>query len=346
MKKVFFLILSLISFVFSNDKIIIAHRGASGYLVEHTLESKTLAYSMGVDYIEQDLVMSKDDKLIVIHDLYLDHISDVAQKFPKRSRLDGHFYVIDFTLAELKTLNMSEPFVFKNGIKTAKYPKRFPIDKAQFSIHTFEEEIELIQGLNKVFNQEIGLYVEIKKPWFHKQEGKDIAKATLEILKKYGYTQKNDKVYLQSFDYPDLKRIKEELFPIMGMNLKLIALIADNNSKETFQWINGKLKAYDFMPFIEAKNFNEIVKVVDGVGPSYNMLFNVQKSQKGNLVFTDFVKKAHKSGLLVHPYTLRIDALPPYVSSYHKLFDAILFKINADGVFTDFPDIGKKFLRF
>ena len=87
-----------------NKKIVIAHRGASGYLPEHTMESKSMAHAMNVDFIEQDLVLSKDDVPIVIHDIYLDDITDVSKKFPARKRKDNRFYVIDFTFNELQTL--------------------------------------------------------------------------------------------------------------------------------------------------------------------------------------------------------------------------------------------------
>lgn len=342
-KMLLFFLLGIFSCALAEDKLIIAHRGASAYLPEHTLESKVLAYAQGVPYIEQDVVMSKDDKLIVIHDLYLDKTSDVALKFPNRKRKDGHFYVIDFTLAELKTLNMSEGFKGENDSSNA-YPKRFPAKSSSFSINTLEEEIELIQGLNKVFNKEVGIYVETKKPWFHKQEGKDIAKATLEVLKKYGYTDKNSKVYFQSFDYPDLVRVKTELLPSMNMDIKLIALVAFNEWLETYELKNNNWQAYDFSYLMDAKNYSTIAKIVDGLGPTYAMLFDTQKSKKGEIVPSDFVKNAHKHGLKVHPYTARADALPVYAKDMDDLLDAILFKAGADGVFTDFPDLALQFI--
>ena len=185
------------------DKVIVAHRGASAYLPEHTLESKALAYTMGVKYIEQDLAMTKDDRLVVVHDHFLDRVTDVAEKFPNRARKDGRYYVIDFTLDEIKTLNFTEGFEIKDGKRVQGYPNRFPMFTSVFKIHTLEEEIEFIQGLNKTMGRDIGLYVETKAPWFHKQEGKDISKATLEVLKKYGYTTKDSNVIFQTFDYPD-----------------------------------------------------------------------------------------------------------------------------------------------
>lgn len=94
---------SLFSSIVSAEPLVIAHRGASGYLPEHTLEAKTLAYAMKPDYIEQDVVMTKDDQLVVLHDHYLDRVTDVAERFPNRARADGRYYAIDFTLAEIKT---------------------------------------------------------------------------------------------------------------------------------------------------------------------------------------------------------------------------------------------------
>ena len=93
-----------------NSKVIIAHRGASGYLPEHTMEAKVMAHQMSVDFIEQDLVLSKDDIPIVIHDIYLDDVTNVLKVFPNRKRSDGRFYVIDFTYSELKKLQVYEAF--------------------------------------------------------------------------------------------------------------------------------------------------------------------------------------------------------------------------------------------
>ena len=176
------------------DKIVIAHRGASGYLPEHTLPAKAMAYAQGADYLEQDLVMTKDDQLVVLHDHYLDRVTDVAERFPNRARKDGRFYAIDFTLAEIRSLKFTEGFEIENGKKVQVYSGRFPMGKSDFRIHTFQEEIEFVQGLNHSTGKNIGIYPEIKAPWFHHQEGKDIAAKTLEVLKQYGYTSKQDKV--------------------------------------------------------------------------------------------------------------------------------------------------------
>ncbi len=104
-----------------SDKLVIAHRGASGYLPEHTLESKALAFGQQADYLEQDLAMTKDNRLIVIHDHFLDGLTDVAKKFPERKRADGRYYVVDFTLDEIKTLEMTENFEVKDGKQAQVY---------------------------------------------------------------------------------------------------------------------------------------------------------------------------------------------------------------------------------
>ncbi|MEN8879185.1 MAG: glycerophosphodiester phosphodiesterase family protein, partial [Polaribacter sp.] len=149
----------------SDKKIIIAHRGASGYLPEHTIEAKVMAYAMDADFIEQDIVLSKDNIPIVIHDIYLDDVTDVSEKFPKRHREDNRFYVIDFTFNELKTLRVSERFIPETGEQV--YKKRFPKEKGNFKLHCLQEEIELIQGLNLSTGKNIGIYPEIKAPKFH-----------------------------------------------------------------------------------------------------------------------------------------------------------------------------------
>lgn len=333
------------SYAAVQDKLIVAHRGASAYLPEHTLESKALAYNMGVAYLEQDLAMTKDNRLVVVHDHYLDRVTDVADKFPKRARKDGRYYVIDFTLDEIKTLNFTEGFNIENGKRVQGYKDRFPMFTSVFKIHTLEEEIEFIQGLNKTMGKDIGIYVETKAPWFHKQEGKDISKATLEVLKKYGYTSKDSNVIFQTFDYPDLKYVKTELMPKMGMDLKTVMLLGYTDWNETYELKDGKWVPFDFDYLLDPKNFKEVSQYATGLGPTYEMLFDLKKTQKGSIVVNDFVKNAHANGMVVHPYTVRADKLPAYCNNVDELFKAILIDADADGLFTDFPDLGVAFLQ-
>lgn len=340
--------LLIASGVFANQKkLVIAHRGASGYLPEHTLESKALAFAQNADYLEQDLVMTKDGKLVVIHDHFLDGLTDVADKFPNRKRKDGHYYVMDFTLDEIQSLNMTENFTTdKNGKQVAVYPGRFPLWKSHFKIHTFEDEIEFIQGLEKSTGKKIGIYPEIKAPWLHHQNGKDIAKATLEVLKKYGYTTKDSPVYLQTFDWNELKRIKTELMPQMGMDLKLVQLVAYNDWHETEEKNkNGEWVNYDYEWMFKPGAMKKIAKYADGVGPGWYMLIDDEKSTPNKIVYTQMVEDVKGSGLELHPYTVRKDSLPKYMNNVNQMYEALCKGAGATGFFTDFPDLGVEYVN-
>ena len=327
------------------DKLIIAHRGASGYLPEHTLESKALAFGQGADYLEQDLVMTKDNHLVVIHDHFLDGLTDVAQKFPGRARADGKYYVPDFTLAEIRSLQMTENFKTENGKQVPVYPDRFPLWQGSFKIHTFEEELQFVRGLEKSSGKRIGIYPEIKAPWLHHQEGKDIARATMAMMKKYGYTQKSDPVYLQTFDFNELKRIKTELLPQMGMNVKLVQLVAYSDWGETQARQNGRWANYDYDWMFKPGAMKEIARYADGVGPAWYMLLDEKQSRPGHIVATPMAADIQTTQLQLHPYTVRRETLPPYVRNIDEMYAALFEQAKADGIFTDFPDTLAQYLK-
>lgn len=337
--------LPIVSYSYA-DKIVVAHRGASGYLPEHSMAAKSMAYAMGVDYIEQDVVMTKDDKLVVLHDHYLDRVTNVADVYPDRKREDGRYYAIDFTFAEIENLDMTEAFNVKDGKATADYPKRFPLWKSHFKVHSLENEIELIQGLNASTGNNIGLYVEVKAPWLHRHEGKDISTAVLKVLKQYGYTDKSSRVYLQSFDANELKRIKNELLPKFAMDIKLVQLMAETSWGETMEYIDGKPVAYDYDWMFKVDGMKKISVYADGVGPWKPMVV-APESTKDKLVFTALVKDAHQAGLQVHPYTFRLDEgrIPAYAENFEDLLDIFYNKAGVDGIFTDFPDRAVNFLK-
>ena len=297
-----------------NKKIVIAHRGASGYLPEHTMEAKAMAYAMNPDYIEQDLVLSKDDIPIVIHDIELDDVTDVATKFPERKREDGHFYVIDFTFAELQQLQVTERFDPKTGKQF--YPNRFPKGKGNFKLHSLQQEIELIQGLNQSTGKNIGIYPEIKNPEFHHENGKDIAKITLDILSEYGYKTKKDNCIFQCFDAKELERARKELHS----DLFLVQLIEFPEETEQLDYF---------------------ATYADGIGPWYKQLLD--KKENGKWKFTSLVEDSHTLGLQVHPYTFRADQLEEF-SSFDEMMKVLFFEAKIDGAFTDFPDKMVQFL--
>ncbi|MCF7481286.1 glycerophosphodiester phosphodiesterase [Vibrio sp. J1-1] len=327
--------------------LVIAHRGASGYLPEHTLEAKALAYAMKPDYIEQDVVMTKDDQLVVLHDHYLDRVTDVAERFPERARKDGRYYAIDFTLAEIKSLRVTEGFnIDDNGNKVAGYPTRFPMWKSDFTVPTFAEEIELIQGLNKTLGYDIGIYPEIKAPWFHRYEGKDISKAVLKVLKQYGYDSQDDNVYLQCFDANELQRINSELMPEMGMDLKLVQLMAYTDWNETMVYKGDTATPYDYDWMFEAGGMKKVADYAEGIGPWKPMLVD-DKSTQDNIIIKPLMKAAKDAGLQVHPYTFRADPgrIPAYTDSFEGMMDIFYNQVKVDGLFTDFPDKAVGFLN-
>lgn len=338
---VFFLTASLFS-----EKIVIAHRGASGYLPEHSMEAKAMAYAMGADYIEQDLVMTRDGHLVVLHDHYLDRVTDVDTVFPDRKRADGRYYVIDFTLDEIRHLRMTEGFEVSGGVKKQIYPGRFPLWKSSFKVHTFEEEIEMIQGLNHSTGRKVGLYPEVKSPWFHRKEGMDISRKALETLKAYGYSRRCDKIFLQCFDPVELLRIRRDLNRELGMDLKLVQLIAMTDWSETMIQRGGKYVPYSYDWMMKPGAMKRIAEYADGVGPWLPMVVR-SESSRGNIQLTGLVEEAHQAGLQVHPYTFRKDAgqIPGYAADFEELLDIFLNRAHVDGVFSDFPDRAAAFIH-
>ena len=326
-----------------NKKIVIAHRGACGYLPEHSMEAKAMAHAMNADFIEQDVVMTKDDQLVVIHDHFLDGVTNVANVFPKRHREDGRFYVIDFTLAEIQSLHMTESFTSENK---AVYPSRFPLWKSNFQVHTLEQEIELIQGLNKSRTKNIGIYPEIKAPAFHRFEGKDISVALLTTLKKYGYHKRSDAIFLQCFDATELQRIKSTLFEEFDMQLKLVQLIAETQWQETSIYKNEEVHNYDYNWMLEAGAMQQVSQYADAIGPWFTRIVDPESSAE-NLIYTHLVEEAHQHNLMVHPYTFRRDAgeIPPYAKDFDSFLNIFYIKADVDGVFTDFPDLAVAFLN-
>lgn len=335
------------SFVVSaQEKLVIAHRGASGYLPEHSLASKALAHGMNADFIEQDLVMTKDDQLVVLHDHFLDRVTNVKDIFPHRMRQDGRFYVIDFTLAEIQTLKMTDGFKLTNNKTEANFPNRFPLWKSNFKVHTFADEIELIQGLNKSTGKNIGIYPEIKSPSFHRHHGKDISTAVLTTLKRYGYTDPLSNIILQSFDANELIRIKTKLFKQLEMDLPLVQLIAMTNWRETINYQQVPATNYNFDWMLRPSAMKKIAKYANGIGPWYPML--ISKQPPINQVTSNgLVAAAHQAGLFVHPYTFRADdgSIPDYADDFNHLMAIFYYQLNVDGIFTDFPDKAIHFLQ-
>jgi glycerophosphoryl diester phosphodiesterase len=299
--------------------VVIAHRGASGYLPEHTLEAKALAYGLGADYLEQDVVATRDSQLVVLHDLYLDDVTDVERRFPGRSRADGRHYVIDFDLAELQTLTVSERR--KPGSAAARFPKRFPAGKGTFRIATLEQELELVAGLNRSMQRTVGIYAEIKDPQWHRRHGIDLSRLLLEQLAAHGYDRRDAPAFVQCFDADELSRVATDL----GSELQLIQLVGVEP---------------EYASLLTHEGLDAIAEYADGIGPSYTQLLappsigGPHEPRPGALVAA-----ARRAGLLLHPYTFRRDELPSYVPDLEHLLTVFFETVGVDGVFCDHPDV-------
>ncbi|MBN2158055.1 MAG: glycerophosphodiester phosphodiesterase [Spirochaetes bacterium] len=311
--------------------LVIAHRGACGYLPEHTLEGKALAFAMGPDFVELDAILTRDDRAIVFHDHYLDAMTDVAEKFPDRKRNDGWHYAVDFSLSEVKSLRLHERINPDTG--TAVYPGRFPASsQVRFEIPTLEEEIELIQGLNTSMGRQVGIYLEPKGPAFHRKEGKCIEDAVINIFREFGYTGRDSRCYIQSFLPESIRYMKDTL----KSDLTMVQLIGDSTWKET--------PGVDYYRMLTPEGLDQVAGYADLIGPWMNQI--VRDAGTGREPeYTNLVELAHKRKLDVHPYTFRVDALPSYVKSFDDLLGIFFLKMGVDGIFTDFPDRASGFLK-
>ena len=310
--------------------LVIAHRGASGYLPEHTLPAKALAYGLGADFLEQDIVLTKDDVPVVLHDIYLDTVTDVAKRFPERKRADGRYYALDLTLAELKQLRVLERFNAKTG--KAVFMKRYPSDVApsEFHISTLEEELQLIQGLNRSTGRAVGIYPEIKQPKWHREQGHDISRLVLPILARYGYATKQDACFVQCFELGEVKRIRGEL----GWKGRIVMLIEAKAKAED---------GTDHNALCTEAGLRELATVADGIGPSLGRIVTWPTATERKV--TGLVQAAHAAGLVVHPYTIRVDELPKNCPSADALHAALFGEAKIDGVFTDFTDVTLVWLK-
>ena len=277
---------------------------------------------MGADYIEQDVVLTADDHPIVLHDIHLDTVTDVAERFPRRARADGRFYAIDFTLAEIKQLRVQERIDLKTG--KAVFPRRFPVGNTGLCVPTLAEEIQLVQGLNKSTGRSAGIYPEIKSPAWHRRQGKDISRIVLKTLARFGYQDHDDPVYVQCFDAEETKRLRTEF----KTKLKLVQLIGENdwNESET-----------DFERLRTPAGLQGVAGYADGIGPRFQHIVT-GRDDSGELTITSLVDDAHAVGLEVHPYTFRADDLQEFTDDFDSLLRLFVEQIGVDGLFTDFPD--------
>jgi len=287
------------------DKIVIAHRGASGYLPEHTLPAYAYAYAQGADYLEPDLVMTRDHALVALHDLHLESVTNVREQFPDRHREDGRWYAADFTLAEIQSLAVHE-----------RTRNRFPREKALFRVVSLPELIELVQGLNASTGREVGIYPELKAPAWHREQGMPFEETLVETLRHYGYDSADARCYVQSFEPESLKRLRHAL----DSPLRLIQLISNDSRQDEL---------------VTPAGLREIAVYANGIGPAKTRIE----------ADPALVRTAQALGLKVHPYTFKKDDVPARYESYEEELRTFYFTHGVDGVFTDHPGATVEVLR-
>lgn len=342
--------------------LVIGHRGASGYLPEHTLASYKKAIELGADFIEPDLVVTKDGELVARHEPNITATTDVAEhpEFASRKttrKVDGvaetGWFVTDFTLAELRTLRAKQP----NPARDQRFNK-------QFQIPTFREILELAKTESARTGRTIGVYPETKHPTYHVDAGLPIEPRLLKMLGEYGYTRKDSPVIIQSFEVGNLKALRKQT------DVRLVQLIDGDSVDAT-----GKVtlaapfdKPYDFAvnkdsrtfpDLLTPKGLAEVKTYADGIGPwkpylaSAAQVFDANGKPKdldGNgkitdadrvaIAPTDVVKNAHAAGLFVHAFTFRNERellLSDYKNDPKAEYKRF-FELGVDGLFSDFPD--------
>ena len=348
----------------NEQPLVIAHRGASGYLPEETLEAYAKAIDLGADVVEPDLVSTKDGVLIARHDPNLDFSTDVAKRpeFASRKKtvqVDGEtqtgWFASDFTLAEVKTLG---------AISTdAERPQQF---NGLYKVVTFQELIDLVKLRSTQLGRTIAVYPETKNPTYHRSLGLPLEDKLIALIKAAGWNSKTAPIFVQSFEPGSLKEMRAK-----GLNTRLVQLIdADDYDLKT-----GKLtyaapydRPYDwtqagdtrlFSAMVTPAGLAEIKAYADGIGPwkpyivpvkgTLDAAGNVRDlNGDGKVNYADastqapttLVDDAHKAGLFVHAYTFRNEQRR-LAFDYNKDPKAEylqFYRLGLDGVFSDFAD--------
>ena len=335
--------------------LVIGHRGAHGYLPAHTLEGYALAIELGADFIEPDLVSTKDGHLIARHEPNMIATTDVASRpeFASRRRtaiIDGAadtgFFASDFTLAEIKRLRAVQDF--------SERPQQF---NGKFEIPTLEEIIELAKRKSKEKDRPIGIYPEVKHSTYHKSIGLPIEKRLLAILAAAGWNHRDAPVIIQSFEQSNLKELRK-LTP-----LRLIQLIDANDVNpdgsldftapfdRPFDWTasgDPRLLARTFGFLTTDEGLREVKTYADGIGPWKRYIVSTVTANLPGpgeaslklLPANDLIERAHKLGLFVHTWTFRNEQRR-LVSDYagNPVNEYLQFyRLGIDGLFSDFAD--------
>ena len=344
--------------------LVIGHRGGgSGYLPEHTLEAYALGIELGADFVEPDLVATKDGHLIARHEpnmIGTTNVKDLPQFADRRKKvmvdgvLDDGFFASDFTLAEIKTIRATQRLAFRD--------QRF---NGFYTIPTLEEIIAFVKNKSREKGRPIGIYPETKHPTYHQSIGLPLEDRLLAVLSKAGWNHRSAPVFIQSFEQANLIYLRKKT------SVKLIQLIDADDvaldgtllyappSDRPYDWtVSGRKDLYSYL--VTPKGLAEVKSYADGIGPWKRYIVSVIGTDKngdgkaddvnGDGVVDDSDKKAaaptrvienaHKLGLLVHPYTFRNE--PRYLASGYMQAPTSeyiqFYQLGVDGLFSDFAD--------
>lgn len=327
-------LLALLSFFpwHCSAKLVIADGGAAGYLMANNLAATTLAISMDADIINFDLVLSNDNEVVVFSSPYLEHATDVADIFPDRLREDQHYYVLDFTMEELRQLTLQDP---EKRIPATLHPR--------FSITTLSEQLSLIQSLEKSLSRSVRIAVTLVKPWIHRKENHDLVNPVLSTLAQYGYNGQSDKILLLSYDVEELQRIGKKLLPALQMEIKLVQLIdqADGQEYMVEEW--GEYKSYNYDLLFSNSGLRALAGSVAAIALPKYMLVDTQ----GKLQHTKFISNAQKLGTMIFTFSVQKESQTRLTvsKSFREELEFLYFTVGVDGIFTDYCDDVSHFLK-
>ena len=346
--------------------LVIGHRGGgSGYLPEHTLEAYALGIELGADFVEPDLVSTKDGVLIARHEPNMIGTTDVADhpEFASRKKTvmvdgvaDTGFFASDFTLAEIKRLRATQRLGFRD--------QRF---NGFYTIPTLDEVIAFAKQKAREKDRPIGIYPETKHPTYHQQLGLPLEDRLLAALERAGWNNRRAPVFVQSFEQANLKYIRSK------SSVKLIQLIDGYDtaldgsivfqapSLRPYDWTARRVPRLDTYGYlVTARGLAEVATYADGIGPWKRYIVSVKGTDRngdGNADDTNgdgavddsdktatppstVIEMAHRLGLLVHPFTFRNE--PRYLASGYgqqPTSEYIQFyQLGVDGLFSDMAD--------
>ncbi|MEO8388786.1 glycerophosphodiester phosphodiesterase [Polaromonas sp.] len=344
--------------------LVIAHRGASGYVPEETLEAYVRAIELGADVIEMDLISTKDGVLMTRHDPNLAISTDVAKhpEFASRKKtiqVDGEtqtgWFSDDFTLAEIRTLG---------AISTdAERPQQF---NGQYKVPTFQEVVDLAKAQSIKTGRTIAIYPETKNPTYFRERGLPLEDKLIAIVNAAGWNSKTAPIYVQSFEPGSLKYMKSK-----GLNTRLIQLIDGDGvdmktgivtfavpSDRPYDWTKAGDKRF-FDAMLTPAGLAEIKTYADGIGPWKRFIIGIKGTIGANgkaidvngdgkvndadatsAQPTSLIADAHKAGLFVHPFTFRNESRRLAVDYKGDGAAEYLayYRLGVDGLFTDFTD--------